>query len=198
MLNITLAQNNLDLVTFNRINNCNKSCTNVKGSVSERYFKNTKCDNKTYSTIIPIASIIGGTDISNNAKTNQNGGYYSFLNSINEYNYPSGHNNVLGNSALSNDHVYWDTEGLQYTHVPPPDDGGGNALWWHCVNEGVSYEFSISAAGAYRIPIRFAMGWGPDIPVYMHITIDGISSGSFILKPDDPIFWLDTYYQTGA
>ena len=198
LVNISLAQNSSDSLTINRINNFNKSCSSVKGSVSERYLKNSKSDNKTNITIIPIANIIGGTDISNNAKTNPNGGYYSFLNSINEFSYSSGHNNVLGNTALCNDHVYWDTDGLQYSHVPPPDNGGGNALWWPCVNEWVSYEFSVSSAGAYRIPIRFSSGWGPDSPVYMHITIDGISSGSFILQPDDPIFWHDTYSQVNG
>ena len=101
--------------------------------------------------IIPIKNVIGGTGIANNAKSNPGGGYLSHFDNINQFMYPATHGNQLGETALVNDHVYWDTEGLQYTHSSPPDQGAGEALYWPEPGEWASYAFNVTAADTYTV-----------------------------------------------
>jgi hypothetical protein len=148
--------------------------------------------------VIPMAELIGSTDVSNNAKNHPGGGYFSNLDDLGQFQYPPTHGNQWGNTALVNDHVYWDTDGLQATHAPPPDPGGGSALWWPQPGEWVSYAIDVKAAADYQVLTRFSSSWGPAAPVIVHFTIDDVSSGPVTLKPDDTKIWSDTYYQVGG
>ncbi len=152
----------------------------------------------TAGLVIPVGDVVGGTGVPNNAKSNTRGGYKSNLDDISQFKYPASHGNQWGSTALVNDHVYWDTEGLQYTHAPPPDPGAGQALLWPEPGEWVSYDVNVATPDTFRVMIRFSSGWGPMAPVVVHVTIDGVSSGPVTLKPDDPKIWADTYYQTGG
>ncbi len=148
--------------------------------------------------VIPIGEVIGGTDISNNAKNHPGGGYLSNLDDLGQFEYPATHGNQWGNTALVNDHVYWDTDGLQYTHAPAPDPGGGSALLWPQPGEWVSYAVDVKTPGDYDVLTRFSSGWGPDKAVVVHFTIDDVSSGPVTLKPDESKLWSDKYYQVGG
>ncbi len=148
--------------------------------------------------VIPMGEIIGGTDVSNNAKNHPAGGYLSNLDDLGQFKYPATHGNQWGNTALVNDHVYWDTDGLQYTHAPAPDPGGGSALLWPMPGEWVSYAIEVKAPADYDVVTRFSSSWGPAAPVVVHFTIDDVSSGPVTLKPDDPQLWSDTHYQVGG
>jgi hypothetical protein len=152
----------------------------------------------TTQLVIPISHVIGGTEVANNAKKNPTGGYYSVFDSIGEFHYPATHGNQLGNTAMVNDHTYWDsTDGLKATHAPPPDPGGGNALWWPIPGEWASYGFNVTATDTYTVMTRFSSSWGPDKPVVIHMTIDRVSGGPLTLKPDEAKIWSDKYYQAG-
>lgn len=149
--------------------------------------------------VLPIKNVIGGTGVANNAKSNPRGGYLSHFDSISQFMYPATHGNQLGDTALVNDHVYWDTEGLQFTHSPPPDPGAGEALYWPEPGEWVSYAFNVTAADTYTVMTRFSSGWGPDKPVVVHMTIDDVSSGPVTLKPADANIWAQpSTYQVGG
>ncbi len=143
--------------------------------------------------VLPIAEVIGGTDAGNNFKNNPNGGYLSTLNNISEFTYPASHGNQFGNTAMVNDHTYWDSSpgGLDYTHAPHPDAGGGAALWWPTLTEWLSYDINVTADGSYTVLYRFSSAWGPSGDVNIHMTIDGVSSGSVTIKPDDASIWAD-------
>jgi len=148
--------------------------------------------------VIPIRDAIGGTGVSNNAKNNPNGGYFSIFDSIDEFNYPNTHGNQLGKTAMVNDHAYWDGEGLKHTHVPAPDRGGGGVLWWPVPTEWAAYEVIVAAQDTYTVLTRFSSSWGPEKPVVIHMEMDGVSSGPIVLKPDDPELWKDKKYQVGG
>ena len=139
--------------------------------------------------VIPFTAVIGGTDATNNAKSNPAGGYFSQLDHIKQFGYPfpQYHGNQLGNTALANDNVWWDSHpgGLDQTHVPPPDPGAGKANWWPVPGEWVSYELNVATAGTYTIMTRFSSVWGAGEPVMVHMTVDGSSSGPFALRADD-------------
>ena len=150
--------------------------------------------------VIPISDVIGGTDAKNNAKNNPGGGYFSVYDAIKEYQYPNTHGNQLGNTAMVNDHVYWDSSpgGLDYTHVPQPDPGGGNALWWPIPGEWAAYQFTVTTPGTFTVMTRFSASWGPGQSAQISLTIDGVTSGPVPLAPDDAKLWSDTKYQVGG
>jgi hypothetical protein len=150
--------------------------------------------------VIPIGSVIGGTGVANNAKSNPNGGYFSVFGSIDEFKYPNTHGNQLGKTAMVNDHTYWDSSpgGLDSTHAPHPDAGGGKALWWPVPTEWATYEVNVSVQDTYTVLTRFSSSWGPGKPVVIHMEMDGVSSGPLALKPDDPELWKDKKYQVGG
>ena len=150
--------------------------------------------------VIPIGEVIGGTGTGNNAKNNPNGGYFSVYDNIGEFAYPATHGNQFGDTAMVNDHTYWDSSpgGLDATHAPHPDPGGGNALWWPIPGEWASYEFNVTAAGTFTVLYRFSASWGPSQLAGMHMTVDGISSGQIQMKPDNAELWNNTYYQVGG
>jgi hypothetical protein len=150
--------------------------------------------------VIPVGNVIGGTDAANNAKSNPKGGYFSVFGSIDEFKYPNTHGNQLGKTAMVNDHTYWDSSpgGLDYTHAPPPDAGGGKALWWPVPTEWAAYEVNVSARDTYTVLTRFSSSWGPDKPVIVHMEMDRVSSGPITLKPDNPELWKDRKYQVGG
>jgi hypothetical protein len=150
--------------------------------------------------VIPITDVIGGTDLKNNAKNNPNGGYFSVYDSINEFKYPATHGNQLGNTAMVNDHTYWDSApgGLDATHAPPADPGGGNALWWPIPGEWASYQFTVTTPGSFCVLTRFSSSAGPGQPAQVALSVDGTSSGPIPLTPDDPKLWSDTRYQVGG
>ncbi len=154
----------------------------------------------TTPVVIPISEVIGGTGTGNNAKSNPNGGYYSHYDNIGQYTYPPTHGNQLGDTAMVNDHIWWDSSpgGLDYTHVPHPDAGGGNALWWPIPGEWATYEFNVTAAGNYTVLYRFAAGLGPSQNAVISMTVDGVSSGPIQTRPDNPELWTNTYYQAGG
>ena len=146
--------------------------------------------------VIPITQVIGGTGVANNAKTNPNGGYFSIHDSIEEFKYPNTHGNQLGKTAMVNDHTYWDSSpgGLDATHAPHADPGGGKALWWPVPTEWAAYEVNVAVLDTYTVLTRFSTSWGPGKPVIIHMEIDGVSSGPITLKPDDPELWKDRKY----
>jgi len=150
--------------------------------------------------VIPIAEVIGGTGVENNAKSNPQGGYFSVFASIREFRYPATHGNQLGATALVNDHIYWDSSpgGLDHTHAPHPDAGGGKALWWPIPGEWVSYAFTVTDPAAYSVVYRFSSSWGPAEPVVIEMTVDGVSSGPITMKPDDARLWTDKRYLSGG
>ena len=150
--------------------------------------------------VIPITDVLGGTDVKNNAKNNPNGGYFSVFDSINEFKYPATHGNQLGSTAMVNDHTYWDSSpgGLDHTHAPHPDPGGGNVLWWPVPGEWALYQFSVTTPGTYTVLTRFSSGAGPGQPAQISLSVDGTSSGPTPLTPDDPKLWSDTRYQVGG
>jgi hypothetical protein len=144
--------------------------------------------------ILPATRVIGGTGVANNAKNNPNGGYFSTIDSIEEFKYPNTHGNQLGKTAMVNDHIYWDSSpgGLDATHVPHPD------LWWPVPSEWAAYEVNIAEAGTYTVQTRFSSSWGPGKPVVIHMTMDDAGSGPITLKPDDPKLWSDKQYLVGG
>ena len=150
--------------------------------------------------VIPISDVLGGTDVKNNAKNNPHGGYFSVYDAISEFRYPATHGNQLGSTALVNDHIYWDSSpgGLDHTHAPHPDPGGGNALWWPIPGEWAAYQFTVTTSGTYTVMTRFSASWGPGQPSQISLTIDGVTSGPVPLAPDDPKLWSDTKYQVGG
>ena len=152
--------------------------------------------------VIPFTSIIGGTDATNNAKNNPHGGYFSHLDNIKQYGYPfpQYHKNQLGDTALGNDGVFYDTKpgGLDQTHVPALDPGGGKANWWALQGEWVSYELNVAVGGTYTIMTRFSTAWGAAKPVIVHMTVDDVSSGPFPLKADDEKLLTDVKYRAGG
>ncbi len=150
--------------------------------------------------VIPITDVIGGTDVKNNAKNNPNGGYFSVFDSISEFKYPATHGNQLGSTAMVNDHTYWDSVpgGLDHTHAPPPDAGGGSALWWPIPGEWASYQFTVTTPGSFCVLTRFSSGAGPGQAAQVNLSVDGTSSGPIPLTPDDPKLWSDTRYQVGG
>ncbi len=152
------------------------------------------------SLVIPIAEVLGGTDVANNAKHNANGGYASLYDAIEQFSYPATHGNQLGRTAMVNDHTYWDSSpgGLDATHAPHPDPGGGSVLWWPVPGEWNSYAFTCEGSGTFAVLYRFSSSWGPAQSAMIHFTIDGASSGAFPMKPDDPTLWSDTKYQVGG
>lgn len=154
----------------------------------------------TTPVVIPISEVIGGTGTGNNAKTNANGGYYSVYDNIGQFAYPATHGNQLGDTAMVNDHTYWDSSpgGLDATHAPHPDAGGGGALWWPIPGEWASYEFNVTASGIFTVLYRFSASWGPSQNAVMHMTVDGVSSGPVPMKPDNAELWTNTYYQVGG
>jgi Chitobiase/beta-hexosaminidase C-terminal domain len=154
----------------------------------------------TTPVVIPISEVIGGTGTGNNAKNNPNGGYNSVYDNIGQFAYPATHGNQLGDTAMVNDHTYWDSSpgGLDYTHAPHPDAGGGGALWWPIPGEWASYEFNVTATGTFTVLYRFSASWGPSQNAVMHMTVDGVSSGPIAMKPDNPELWTNTYYQVGG
>ena len=152
----------------------------------------------TTPAVIPFTGVIGGTDASNNAKNNANGGYLSEFDNISQFSYPAGHGNQLGNTAMVNDTTtYFDAEtwnggqqaALQRTGVPAPDAGCGNVAWWPIPGDWVSYQLNVTEAGTYTVLYRFSTAWGPTAPVIFHMTIDGVSSGPVTMQPDDMNFW---------
>lgn len=154
----------------------------------------------TTPVVIPISEVIGGTGTGNNAKNNPSGGYRSVYDNIGQFAYPASHGNQLGDTAMVNDHTYWDSSpgGLDATHAPHPDAGGGSALWWPVPGEWASYEFNVTAAGTFTVLYRFSASWGPSQNAVMHMTVDGVSSGPIPMKPDNPELWTNTYYQVGG
>ncbi len=150
--------------------------------------------------VLPIREVIGGTAPENNAKNNPGGGYFSVFDSVAQFPYPATHGNQLGATAMVNDHTYWDSSpgGLDHTHVPAPDPGGGSVLWWPVPGEWLGFEFTAAAASIYTVTYRFSSGWGPDRPVTMSVVIDGVSSGPFTMRPDDPRLWADTRFRAGG
>ncbi|MBA3936174.1 MAG: hypothetical protein H0X38_01845 [Planctomycetes bacterium] len=150
--------------------------------------------------VLSLADVAGGTDVRNNAKHNPGGGYLSVYDGIKEFAYPSTHGNQLGNTALVNDHVYWDSSpgGLDYTHTPHPDPGCGSTLWWPIPGEWTAYQFTVSSPGTYSVLCRFSSSWGPAKPAMAVLTIDGVASAPVPLTPDDAKLWSDTHYQVGG
>ncbi len=155
----------------------------------------------TNALVIPVAEVMGTTDINNNARTNPNGGgYFSLLNDIHDlygnclWCGPHG-NNVPTPTAFPNDWGYWDKDsGLAFTKEPAPDLGGGDVHWWPMPTEWVLYEFNVSTAGSFKVLYRFTSGVGPDGPLTIHTEIDGASSGPIELKPDDPENWTSPHF----
>ncbi|MBA3936173.1 MAG: chitobiase/beta-hexosaminidase C-terminal domain-containing protein [Planctomycetes bacterium] len=152
----------------------------------------------TSPAIIPFSSVIGGSDAGNNAKNNANGGYFSEFDNIGQFNYPAGHGNQLGNTAMVNDSTnYFDNvtwqggqpAGLSLTGVPAPDPGCGDAAWWPATGDWVSYQLNVTTAGTYTVLTRFSTAWGPTGTVTYHMTIDGVSSGPVTMRPDDIAYW---------
>jgi hypothetical protein len=150
--------------------------------------------------VIPITDVMGGTDVKNNAKNNPNGGYFSIFDAVSQFNYPATHGNQLGSTAMVNDHTYWDSSpgGLDHTHAPLPDAGGGNALWWPVPGEWALYQFTVTTPGTYTVLTRFSSSAGPGQPAQVSLSVDGTSSGPIPLTPDDPKLWSDTRYQVGG
>jgi hypothetical protein len=154
--------------------------------------------NLTTPAVIPFPGVMGGTDASNNAKSNANGGYFSEFDNISQFSYPAGHSNQLGNTAMVNDTTtYFDAEtwqggqqaALQRTGVPAPDAGCGDVAWWPSPGDWVSYQLNVTQAGTYTVLYRFSTAWGPTAPVIFHMTIDGVSSGPVTMQPDDKDYW---------
>ena len=152
----------------------------------------------TAPAIIPFSSVIGGSDAANNAKNNANGGYFSEFDNVSQFNYPAGHGNQLGNTALVNDGTgYFDAvtwqggqpAGLSRTGVPAPDPGCGDAAWWPSPGDWVSYQLNVTTAGTYTVLTRFSTAWGPTGTVTYHMTIDGVTSGPATMQPDDMAYW---------
>ncbi len=168
------------------------SCSALHGAVHEV--------GPTTPLVLSLADVAGGTDVRNNAKHNPGGGYLSVYDGIKEFGYPSTHGNQLGNTALVNDHVYWDSSpgGLDFTHTPPPDAGCGSALWWPIPGEWTAYQFAVTSPGTYSVLCRFSSSWGPAKPATAVLTIDGVASAPVPLTPDDPKLWSDTHYQVGG
>jgi hypothetical protein len=150
--------------------------------------------------VIPISDVLGGTDVANNAKHNSGGGYASVYDAIEQFSYPATHGNQLGRTAMVNDHTYWDSSpgGLDATHAPHPDPGGGSVLWWPVPGEWNSYAFTCDGSGSFTVLYRFSASWGPAQAAMIHLTIDGAASGSFPMKPDDPSLWADAKYQVAG
>lgn len=125
--------------------------------------------------VIPFTRIVGWTDASNNAKVNPTGGYKARLTNVSEYKYnPIYHANQLGDTALVNGCAFWDSRpgGLDISHMPSPDPGGGKAVWWAGIGEWASYQFGVDSPGTYSIVTRFGAE-GPKEPTNGHIILGG-------------------------
>ncbi len=142
-----------------------------------------------------VHDVRGGTDATNNAKSNPSGGYLSHLDHIKQYQYPGGHGNTWDNTALVNDWNVWDKPGFHWDQKYPTASPLWDALQdhstaWLETGEWVDYEVNVAKAGVYKVTLRMASGQGPDpLPQgqtrhQVRIDIDGKNASGVM-----PVLW---------
>ena len=114
-----------------------------------------------------VHDVRGGTDATNNAKVNHGGGYLSHIDHIRQYQYPGGHGNTWGDTALVNDWNVWDKPGFHWdqkfpTASPIWDALSDHSTAWLETGEWLGYDVSVAKAGVYMVTLRMASGQGPD------------------------------------
>ncbi len=67
--------------------------------------------------VIPSTEVIGGTDPANNVNVGKSDGGFFVIKGSDDA--------KGGNPEWYKTHIYWDVEGLAYTKVEPPEQGGG-------------------------------------------------------------------------